>query len=78
MVNSSKSKNIDFISNIALNLLFVFSFAVTILLSIVENTKYSRMLKSLIYILIITGANFFIAILIPVFIILFFGVLNYV
>jgi hypothetical protein len=77
MVNCSENKNIEFVNSIALNLLFVFSFAVTILLSLLANIKYSGVLKSLIYILIVIGAKIFIAIIIPFFIILFFGSLNY-
>jgi magnesium-transporting ATPase (P-type) len=76
-VNKSENTNMEFVNNIALNILFVFSFIITFALSVFANIKYSGILKSLIYITIAIVAKIFIAILIPVFIVLFFGALNY-
>jgi hypothetical protein len=76
IVNNSDGGNVEFINNIALNILFLFSFIVTIVLSIIANVKYSGILKSLVFIITAIAAKTFIAILIPVFIVLFFGVLN--
>jgi magnesium-transporting ATPase (P-type) len=73
---NNKNESIDFINNIAINILFVFSFTATILLSVVANIKYSGILKSVIFIIIAVFVKIFIAILIPIFIVLFLGAIN--
>ena len=76
MVYNSENKSVEFINNIALNILFVFSFVATIVLSVVANIKYSGVLKAAIFIIIAIAVKVFIAILIPIFLVLFLGALN--
>jgi len=76
MVYNSKGESVQFINNIAVNILFVFSFTATIVLSFIANVKYCGVLKSVIFIIIAIAVKTFIAILIPIFIVLFLGALN--
>jgi len=76
MVYNHEGETVKYINNIALNILFVFSFTATIILSFVANIKYSGLLKSVIFIIIAIAAKIFMAILIPIFLVLFLGALN--
>jgi hypothetical protein len=76
MVYNHEGETVKYINNIALNVLFVFSFTVTIILSFVANIKYSGILKAFIFIIIAIAAKIFISILIPIFLVLFLCALN--
>jgi hypothetical protein len=74
--NNTEDKTTSFITNIALNVLFVFSFGATIVLSIIGNIKNSGMPKALFFIIVAALAKIVIAILIPIFVVLLFSALN--
>jgi hypothetical protein len=77
LMNNKQDQGIAFTNNVMFNVLFILSIVVTITLSIISNMRNSNGILIIIFSIISILAKVFIMILVPIFIFLFLGAMNY-
>jgi MFS family permease len=76
-MNNEQDKSVVFTNNVMFNILFVLSIVITITLSIISNIKNNHGILIIIFAIVSILSKVFIMILVPVFILLFLGAINY-